>query len=154
MFFLQFSIIHRTSPPMRFFGIQVGLLQVALQNADPFMSHKLCQGEDVRAVSEHGEGKCSLEIMFILTPYQLGIGPGLALLASYLLQPAATPVTRHGKYGGVGQISPHRWRCHGHNTTIYSPWTLWTTHDSLLHREGQGFESLCAHRTAARRFLY
>ena len=24
---------------------------------------------------------------------------------------------------------------------------------SLLHREGQGFESLCAHKTAARRFL-
>ena len=42
----------------------------------------------------------------MLKPYQLRNGSGHALLASYLLQPAATPVTWHGKYGRVGQITP------------------------------------------------
>ena len=42
----------------------------------------------------------------MLTPYQPGTGPGLALLASYLLQPAATPVIRYGKNGHGGQYTP------------------------------------------------
>jgi len=54
---------------MSFFGIQVGLLQVALQNADAFVTHQLCQGENIRTVSQHGESKRSLEIMFLLAPY-------------------------------------------------------------------------------------
>ena len=39
------------------------------------------------------------DIMYILAPYQLGTGPGLVLPASYLLQPAATPIARYGKSG-------------------------------------------------------
>jgi hypothetical protein len=42
---------------MSFFGIQVGLLQVALQNADTCVSHQFCQGENTCAVPEHGECK-------------------------------------------------------------------------------------------------
>jgi hypothetical protein len=48
---------------MRFFGIQVGLLQVTLQNADSFVAHQLGQGEDVRAISQHGESKRPPEVM-------------------------------------------------------------------------------------------
>jgi len=48
---------------MSFFGIQVGLLQVALQDADPFVSHQLCQSEDIHAVSEHGKRKSTPEIV-------------------------------------------------------------------------------------------
>jgi hypothetical protein len=82
---------------MSFLGIQIGLLQIACQNADPFVSHQLCQGEKIRAISEQGKCEGFLEIMFILAPYQLVTIPGLALLASNLLQPAATLVTRYGK---------------------------------------------------------
>ena len=35
-YYLEPSIIHWTSSAMRFFGIQIGLLQIALQNADAF----------------------------------------------------------------------------------------------------------------------
>ena len=75
---------------MSFLGVQVGLFQVALQNTDPFVSHQLCQGEDVRAISQDGKRKGLSEIKFILSPYRPRTGPRLALLALYLLQPAAT----------------------------------------------------------------
>jgi hypothetical protein len=39
----------------------------------------------------------------------IGTRPRLALLASYLLQPAATPVTRYGKHGRVGHSNRHGW---------------------------------------------
>ena len=91
---------------MSFLGIQIGLLQIALQNADPFVSHQLYQGENIRAISEQGKCEGFLEIMFILAPYQLVTGSRLALLASYLLQPAATPVTRYGKMDVVDILSP------------------------------------------------
>ena len=42
---------------MSFLGIQVGLLEVALKDADPFVSHQLCEGEYIRAISEHGESE-------------------------------------------------------------------------------------------------
>ena len=48
---------------MSFFGIQVGLLQIALQNADAFVSHQFCQGEDIRAVLQHGKRKSPPEVM-------------------------------------------------------------------------------------------
>jgi len=48
---------------MSFFGIQIGLFQVALQNADAFVSHKFCQGEYIRAISEHGKRKGTPEIV-------------------------------------------------------------------------------------------
>ncbi len=35
---------------MSFLGIQIGLLHIVLQNADPFVSHQLCQGEKIRAI--------------------------------------------------------------------------------------------------------
>ena len=54
---------------MSFFGILVGLLQVALQDTDPFVAHQFCQSENIHPVSEHGESKRSLEIMFLLAPY-------------------------------------------------------------------------------------
>jgi len=38
---------------MSFFRIQVGLLQVTLQNTDAFMTHQFCQGENVRTVPKH-----------------------------------------------------------------------------------------------------
>jgi len=63
LYYLQSCIIHRTSSSMSFFGIQVGLLQVAVQNADAFVSHQFCQGEDIRAVSQHGKRKGSSEIV-------------------------------------------------------------------------------------------
>lgn len=53
---------------------------------------------------------CSMAPKYMLTPYGLGIGPGPALLASYLLQPAATPVTWYGKSGRNGHAYRHRWR--------------------------------------------
>jgi hypothetical protein len=56
-------IIHWTSSPMGFFGIQVSLLQVALQDTDPFVAHQLCQGEDVSPIPEHGKCKGTPEIM-------------------------------------------------------------------------------------------
>lgn len=93
---------------MSFLSIQIGLLQIALQNADPFVSHQLFQGENIHAISEQGKCEGFLEIMFILAPYQLVTGSRLALLASYLLQPAATPVTRYEKHGHDGHFSRHR----------------------------------------------
>ena len=48
---------------MSFYGILVGLLQVALQNADAFVSHQFCQGEYIRAVSQHGKCKGTPEIV-------------------------------------------------------------------------------------------
>jgi hypothetical protein len=44
----------------------------------------------------------------ILTPFLLRAGSRLALLASYLLQPAATPVTLYEKIGFSGHSYPHR----------------------------------------------
>ena len=48
---------------MSFFSVQVGLLQVTLQNTDTFVSHELCQGEYIRAVPEHGKRKSTPEIV-------------------------------------------------------------------------------------------
>ena len=55
---------------MRFFGIQIGLLQIALQTSDRFVSHQLSQGKNIRVISQHGEREYFLEIIVILTPYQ------------------------------------------------------------------------------------
>jgi hypothetical protein len=48
---------------MRYFSIQVGLLQVSLQDANAFVPTQLSQGEDVHTISEPGRSKSPPKVM-------------------------------------------------------------------------------------------
>jgi hypothetical protein len=48
---------------MSFFGIQIGLLQIALQDFDPLVTHQFRKCEYICAVPEHREGKGSAKVM-------------------------------------------------------------------------------------------